>query len=133
MKIPEELSPNFKTFKEPMNRFQGFDSASLCSLAGRYDNPVPSRFLAPIDCLKIPALTNKIFNYHNLPTAIYRYVSTKVILYQTVYYSIMSVNQSLRDHDVYCLHNLSTPTISSDRIHFPILRFLLTLFHRSAS
>ena len=49
-----------------MNRFQGFDSASLCSLAGRYDNPVPSRFLAPIDCLKIPALTNKIFNYHNL-------------------------------------------------------------------
>jgi len=29
---------------------------SLCSLAGRYDNPIPPRFLAPIDCLKIPAL-----------------------------------------------------------------------------
>jgi hypothetical protein len=26
------------------------------SLAGRYDNPIPPRFLAPIDCLKIPAL-----------------------------------------------------------------------------
>jgi hypothetical protein len=25
------------------------------SLAGRYDNAIPSRFLAPIDCLKIPA------------------------------------------------------------------------------
>jgi hypothetical protein len=27
----------------------------LYSLAGRYDNPIPTRFLAPIDCLKIPA------------------------------------------------------------------------------
>jgi hypothetical protein len=28
----------------------------MCCLAGRYDNPIPARFLAPIDCLKIPAL-----------------------------------------------------------------------------
>jgi hypothetical protein len=41
---------------EPRNRFQGMNSASLCSLAGRYDNPIPTRFLASIDCLKIPAL-----------------------------------------------------------------------------
>jgi hypothetical protein len=27
-----------------------------CSLAGRYDNPIPTRILAPIDCSKIPAL-----------------------------------------------------------------------------
>jgi hypothetical protein len=40
-------SPNFETFKEPKNRFQGINSASLCSLAGRYDNPIPTRFLAP--------------------------------------------------------------------------------------
>ncbi len=39
----------------PRNRFQGMNSASLCSLAGRYDNPIPLRFLAPIECLKIPA------------------------------------------------------------------------------
>jgi hypothetical protein len=33
------------------------NSASLCSLAGRYDNHIPTWFLAPIkDCLKIPAL-----------------------------------------------------------------------------
>ncbi len=28
----------------------------LCSLGGRYDNPIPTRFLALIDCSKIPAL-----------------------------------------------------------------------------
>jgi hypothetical protein len=33
----------------------GIDSVSLCSLAGRYDNPFPTRSLAPIDCSKIPA------------------------------------------------------------------------------
>jgi hypothetical protein len=36
-------------------RSQGIDSASLCSLAGRYDNPIPTRFLAPIDYSKFPA------------------------------------------------------------------------------
>jgi hypothetical protein len=39
---------------EPRNRFQGMNSASLCSLAGRYDNLIPTRILAPLDCLKIP-------------------------------------------------------------------------------
>ncbi len=37
------------------NRCQGINSASLCSLAGRYDNPIPTRCPAPIDFLKIPA------------------------------------------------------------------------------
>jgi hypothetical protein len=50
-----QLSPYFETFMEPRNRFQGMNSASLCSLAGQYDNPIPTRFLALIDCLKIPA------------------------------------------------------------------------------
>ncbi len=27
---------------------------------GRYDNPMPTQFLAPIDCLKIPALSNEL-------------------------------------------------------------------------
>ncbi len=45
----------FYTFKELRNIFHGIDSASLCSLAGRYDNPVPSRFLGPIDWSKMPA------------------------------------------------------------------------------
>ncbi len=38
----------FKMFMGPRNWFQGMNSASLCSLAGR--------FLAPMDFLKIPAL-----------------------------------------------------------------------------
>ncbi len=29
---------------------------AACSLAGRFDNPIPTPFLAPIDCLKIPTL-----------------------------------------------------------------------------
>ncbi len=49
------LSPYFLMFMGPRNWFQGMNSASLCSLAGQYDNPIPPRFLAPIDFLKIPA------------------------------------------------------------------------------
>ncbi len=36
-------SPNFLIFKEPKNLFQGTYSARLCSLAGRYYNPIPTR------------------------------------------------------------------------------------------
>ncbi len=43
-----DLSPNFQTFKKPKNRFQGTKD--------RYDNPIPTWFLAPKDCLKIPAM-----------------------------------------------------------------------------
>ncbi len=45
----------------PRNWFQGMNSASLCSLTGRYENPIPPRCLAPIDFLKVPA-------GHYLPT-----------------------------------------------------------------
>jgi hypothetical protein len=48
-------SPYFLNVYGAQNRFQGMNSASLCSLAGQYDNPIPTPFLAPIDCLKIPA------------------------------------------------------------------------------
>ncbi len=34
--------------------------ASLCSLLGRYDNPIPTWFLAPIDWSKISALVMKM-------------------------------------------------------------------------
>jgi hypothetical protein len=35
----------------------GTNFASLCSLAGRYDDPIPPGFLAPIDYSKFPALS----------------------------------------------------------------------------
>jgi hypothetical protein len=38
----------------PRHQFR-INSVSLCSLAGRYDNPIPTLCLAPIDLLKIPA------------------------------------------------------------------------------
>jgi hypothetical protein len=31
--------------------------------AGRYDFPIPTRFLAPVDCLKIAALNARLYNY----------------------------------------------------------------------
>jgi len=45
----------FKLLKSPGIDSKAPDSASLCSLAGRYDNPIPIRFLEPRDCSKIPA------------------------------------------------------------------------------
>jgi hypothetical protein len=51
------------SFMEPRHRFQGIFSANLHSLADRYDNPFPTRFLAPIDCLKIPAQMSNDFLY----------------------------------------------------------------------
>jgi hypothetical protein len=49
------VTVDFLTFKEPKNRFQGTNSARLCGLADRYDKPIPTRFLDPLDCLKIRA------------------------------------------------------------------------------
>ncbi len=46
---------NAKCVYTCVSSHQGIFSASLCSLAGRYDNPTPTRFLVPTDCLKIPA------------------------------------------------------------------------------
>ncbi len=34
----------------------------VCSLAGRYENPIPPRCLAPIDFLKIPAQAGRYYN-----------------------------------------------------------------------
>jgi hypothetical protein len=31
------------------------ESLNIQALAGRYNNPIPTRFLAPKDCLKFPA------------------------------------------------------------------------------
>ncbi len=66
-----DLSPYFKTFMEPRNRFQGNYSASQCSLAGQYDNPTPTRFLAPIDLKKnsstIREKLNRINSYVVFP------------------------------------------------------------------
>ncbi len=41
------------------------------SLAGRYDNPIPPRFLAPIDSLKIPALSKNLSTVTVQPTLQY--------------------------------------------------------------
>ncbi len=44
----ESVAVLFKLLRSP-----GIDSTSRCSLAGLYDNPIPTRFLAPTKCLKL--------------------------------------------------------------------------------
>ncbi len=51
--VVESRDDNFKHFKST-----GIDSKEsilqhICSLAGRYDNPIPTRLLAPIICSKL--------------------------------------------------------------------------------
>ncbi len=36
-----------------------YPSHPVCNLAGRYENPIPTRFLAPIDFLKIPIVSSR--------------------------------------------------------------------------
>ncbi len=43
-------------FKEPRNRFQGIDSASLCNPNGPVRQLISTRFLVFIECSKIPAV-----------------------------------------------------------------------------
>jgi hypothetical protein len=58
-------------------RIPGIDSASPCSLAGRYNNPIPTRFLAPIDCSKIPTQTSKTGGDFNLLKGGYFYLKNE--------------------------------------------------------
>ncbi len=64
---------------EPKNRFQDINSASLCSLAGRYNKPIPTQCLAPIDFLNIPAQDCKFL------ISIVRTVKKNTTVYGTTY------------------------------------------------
>ena len=55
---PTFPGPEFSNIQGAQESIPRNHSASLCSLAGRYGNPIPTLFLAPIDCLKIPALNS---------------------------------------------------------------------------
>jgi hypothetical protein len=56
---------NFELLRSPGIDSKGIDSASLCSQAGGYDNPIPTRFLAPIDHYEIPALIiSQLYRWH---------------------------------------------------------------------
>jgi hypothetical protein len=56
------LSPDFYNVygaQESISRNK-FRQPTVCCLAGRYDNPIPTRFLAPIDCFKIAAVLKTV-------------------------------------------------------------------------
>ncbi len=67
------------------------NSASLCSLAGRYNNPIPPRCLAPIDFLKIPA--QFLFLCRQMFDSAHYYTALRPLL----------VNTSVQNFFVYCI------------------------------
>ena len=79
----EEAEPVFLNVNGAQESIPRNYSASLCSLANRYDNPIPTRFLAPIDCLKIPALL-----YNVTQSVIPLRFETSCEIYQEVEYCI---------------------------------------------
>ncbi len=70
----------------------GIDSASLCSPAGRNDNPIPTRFLATIDCSEIPAQMS-------LFDSVYSFSLLVLILW-------VSGSDLLREYTVKFTHNI---------------------------
>jgi hypothetical protein len=64
--IPPAFVARARTFKclwgPGIDAKEWIPPCSLCSLAGRYENPILPRCLAPIDFLKIPALSQKLLS-----------------------------------------------------------------------
>jgi hypothetical protein len=92
------------------------NSASLCSLAGRYDNPIPPRFLAPTDFLKIPAPV-----FADVPQ---RHLYKTLQMYRGALFTIQ-ISADVPRHPLYCTyllsadepHALVTKLISADVPH----------------
>jgi hypothetical protein len=55
--LPE---PEFLNYSGAQKSIPGINSS--CSRAGRYDNPIPTRFLAPIDCFK-KKISSTVMNF----------------------------------------------------------------------
>ncbi len=69
---PVESEPVFFNVYGAPESIPRNNSAILCSLAGRYDNPLPPQFLAPIGSLKIPAQVSNLDLQHWLfPSYLY--------------------------------------------------------------
>jgi hypothetical protein len=55
LRIRADRARNFKRLWSPEIDSKEWIPAAYVALAGRYDNPIPPRILAPIESLKIPA------------------------------------------------------------------------------
>jgi hypothetical protein len=77
------LSPYFQTFMKPRNRFQGMNSASLCILAGRYDNPIPPRVPSPHRYFNNSSSSMYLDRKEKVKTTIYIVFSIRVIVGHT--------------------------------------------------
>ncbi len=73
------------------------------SLASRYDNPIPSWFLAPIDCLKIPALDTKFGGVDSW--APYKFKNTASVFFFEYLFDVPFLLPEMSPSDV--LHSLT--------------------------
>ncbi len=80
------------------NRFLGsIKGLKIRALAGWYDNPIPSRFLAPIDCLNISAQDEKITETDNFGIAICQWSAEYDLRYEQV-----KINNRIFNKKSYC-------------------------------
>ncbi len=91
-------SPNFQTFKEPKN-ISKINCASLCSLAGRYNNPTSTRFLAPIDWSKIPAQATQACEIDSLATEKFKIPSLFISTFFQLVKNGNIITPFLKNHD----------------------------------
>jgi hypothetical protein len=118
---------------EPKNRFQGTHSGRLYSLAGRYNSPIPTRFLAPLDCLKIPAQATWLAGrYENSTPEL-----TLSPIYSFPYSLVVQVLLFGIIHFFPIFLSCSGPSLhffrcsGSSLRHYPLLSYILLLFRPS--
>jgi hypothetical protein len=98
---------NFKPLWSPESI--GINSASLCSMAARYDNPIPTRCLAPIDFLKIPALHPPLIRCRkNSPRCTCHWRLSELFLGSMASGTIMGYIGSRQKTETSSLHRVST-------------------------
>jgi hypothetical protein len=78
---------NFKIIYGARNRVGNelsYRSSSLCTVAymagGIWDNPIPTRFLSPIDCSKVPAQVVKKASFNKFCTCSYLFLVSDITL-----------------------------------------------------
>jgi hypothetical protein len=89
------------------------NSASLCSLAGQYDNTIPPRFLAPIDSIKIPA----------------QYANPSMVNRELIQIHVRDNSEINKNLNVHCTY-VDRETDRKTRASFTLLCIIMSIWHR---
>jgi hypothetical protein len=114
----------------PRNWFLGMNSASLCSLAGRYENPIPPQCLAPKDFLKIPALLAYCSTFASMYIGSILHMAVQCTMYNVrtvVHVCLYTVY--IAKKNIYYLAQRYCPTIWPEPVFVNLLRSPAIDFH----